>query len=57
VPLGEQVLVVGAEWVESEATVVVLSPQMPLWRAAMVAFASSMATARAPSRVKYRRAT
>lgn len=42
------------KWVESETTVVVLSPQMPLWRAAKVALASAMATARAPSRVRSR---
>jgi hypothetical protein len=40
--------------VESDATVVVLCPQISLWRAANVALASWIATARAPSIVKYR---
>jgi len=42
--------------VESDATVVVLCPQIAGSRAANVASASWIAAARAPSIVKYRRA-
>jgi hypothetical protein len=39
---------------ESDATVVVLCPQISLWRAASVALASWIATVRAPSILNYR---